>query len=418
MINFKGTPRALVSRFAALSVALQIVFLPVTVSAYTPANHELSVIQGAAQCRIEHGVDIPASAIDGIIRGVREPDDFMPSHLQMLKQRFEPNSYGTQRNIALVRIASQSFHGSPNPTRPVYGNSAEEQQLLAATIPVPPEELLADRFNLDVYAYDTNEAVRNRMLVNASQFLCVSYAHSDERQSQRKLGNLLHMVGDTYSASHVQRSEPEGDPENCGTEKIEWHFSMDLVSWKQHRPADLQVQDWRFSCLTKHTAQLMQLWHNARIDVPQSGQHQTRDRIDFHVQLAMQYLCNDVFREDDAVLQRPAGGAADGYSSASGSDSWLFLRRLIFGAPEGMAIQPIGLTSPEEAQAFHQRVAHELTERDGASRYWYPQRDDADFCGPILKDKRLPPALLCTEQEISWSNEGSDKVESLWLPSR
>jgi hypothetical protein len=38
---------------------------------------------------------------------------------------------------------------------------------------------------------------------------------------------MMHMIGGTYSASHVQRSH-NWRKWGCGTEQIEWHFSMDL----------------------------------------------------------------------------------------------------------------------------------------------------------------------------------------------
>ena len=212
-------------------------------SAYTKNNHERSVKAAAERCNADHETTIGRADIKGMIEGVLEPDAWSPALFQMVVQRFELGAYGTQRDVSMTRIAAQSFHGCPSPTRPVYSDSDEDREWKKTTSPTPSSELLPDRLELDVYAYDTNQGVRNRMLVNASQWLCVSLAHRDDAQSARKFGNLLHMIGDTYSASHVQRSEPAESPDDCGTERIEWHFSMDLISWKLHKPADEERRD-------------------------------------------------------------------------------------------------------------------------------------------------------------------------------
>lgn len=405
-------------RSVALTSAL-LAGAPGGASAYTPDNHERSVRQGAAQCEISHAIKIGNADLDAMIQGVLEPDKFSPSHFQMLRQRFEPNSYGTQRSVAPDRIAAQSFHGSPSPTRPVYTDSEDDQKKKRQTIPVPAAELLPNRFALDVYAYDTNQGVRNKMLLNASQFLCISFAHQDDAQSARKFGNMLHMIGDTYSASHVQRSEPEHAADNCGTEKIEWHFSMDLVSWKLHRPADQQHQDWRFRCLVKHASDLMKLWVNGRAAVrKETHQAAKLKRANEQVAPTLRLLCGRIFKEDPEVLRRPAGGAAAGYSIASGTDNWEFFWRLIRQQAADKPIQPVGLTGPEEAIAFRQRVNDELKTKGGPAHFWYPSRNVEDFCQALDRQDQLPAALQCTAQEIDWAMSGSKEVESLWIPAR
>ncbi|MGB5475142.1 MAG: hypothetical protein WBQ78_16915 [Gammaproteobacteria bacterium] len=384
-------------------------------NAYTPDNHERSVRKGAARLEADHGTAIEAAAIENMVEGVREPDKLSPALSQMAMQRVEPGSWGRQRDISTVRIASQSIHGSPNPTRPVYKNTAEDQAKKAKTIPTPASELMPDRLNLDVYSYDTNEGVRNRILVNASQFLCVSFAHENDAQSARKLGNMLHMIGDTFSASHVQRSEPEDSPDNCGTEKIEWHFSMDLIAWKLHAPADAVDDDWRFSCLVEHTSDLMKLWNGGRKAVrAETGAEAKRARSDEEVGKVLRLLCDRILREDTAVLARPAGGAAAGFSSASGTDNWRFYER----KRKDRAIQPVGLTGPEEAQAFQIEVNNRLIELGGPERFWYPPRDWGDLCAAIGPEESLPPVLQCTAKEIEWAMSGSREVQGMWIVPR
>jgi hypothetical protein len=388
-------------------------------SAYTPDNHERSVKKGARQCSIDHSTRIDSDDLEAMIEGVIEPDLFSPSHLQMVHQRFEPNSYGKQRGVATDRIAAQSYHGSPSPTRPVYTDTEDDRRKKSRTIPVPAAGLMPNRLDLEVYSYDTNEAVRNKMLLNASQFLCVSFAHKENAQSARKFGNMLHMVGDTYSASHVQRSEPVGSADNCGTEKIEWHFSMDLVSWKLHSAADKNHRDWRFRCLVRHASDLMKLWVDGSEAVRRETDKVAKlERANEHVEHSIRLLCNSVFREDPEVLRRPAGGAAAGYSIASGTDNWEFIRTLFTKRPKDKPIQPVGLTGPEEASAFRKKVNDKLKARSGPAHFWYPSRDMGDLCEALDQQEQLPAILQCTTQEINWAMQGSREVETMWIPAR
>lgn len=386
---------------------------------YTGKNHERSVREAAAICKAEHATAISDAALAAIIRGAREPDDPSLALLEIGAQRIEPGARGKRRSINAIRIAEQSFHGSPNPTRDPYTDSTEERELKQQAIPTPEAELLPNRFGLDVYSYDTNEAVRNKLLLNASQLLCVSLAHGDDWHSARKLGSLLHMVGDTYSASHVQRSEPEGSPDNCGTEKIEWHFSMDLVVWKEHAPADREHRDWRFGCLVDHAAELMRMWVPARKAVHQAPDAASKlARANEAVAQAVDYLCGNVFREDPEVLRRPAGGAAAGYSIASGTDNWATLFTFWRKRPKDRPIQPVGLTGQGEAQAFVARVNQDLKRRGRPPYFVYPSRASGDFCEDIGRRNRLPEALRCTRQEIEWAMDESGEVDELVIPPR
>jgi hypothetical protein len=388
---------------------------PGVASAYSPDNHELYTMRGAKLCERVHGVAIGKKTLAKMIEGVREPDDLNRHTLQMIEQRFERNSYGKQRDISVERIAAQAIHGSPNPTRPKYGNSAADREKLARTIRMSPAKLLPKRFALDVYSYDTNRAVRNKILITASQFLCVSFAHKKDGQSARKFGNMIHMIGDTYSASHVQRSQPTGSPGKCGTEKIEWHFSMDLIAWKQHVPADEENKDWRFRCIVEHTSSLMKLWAKGREAVRREISKQAKlRRANEHVRKSMILLCNNVLREDANILNRPAGGAAAGYSSASGTDNWEFFRK----KKPDQAIQPVGLTGADEAIAFRKMVNDRLRANGSKIRFWYPSREMKDLCRRLGAGKPLPAPLKCTAQEIDWAMQDSDEVRTMWLPPR
>ena len=382
---------------------------------YTPDKHERAVILGAQQCKADGGAEIAEQDLKAIVEGARAPDDLGLSFFQMFKQRLEPGSWGKRRDVLPIRIAAQSIHGSPSPTRPAYRNTAVDQQFKAQSRRTPEKHLLPDRTDLEVYAYDTNQQLRNKLLINASQFLCVSFAHKDKTQSAWKFGTMLHMLGDTYSASHVQRSAPTGSSQNCGTEKIEWHFSMDLVSWKQHSAADRQDDDWRFNCLVEHTAKLVDLWANGRdAVVRRAGAAAKLARANAHVKRTIRFLCSSVLREDKSVLSKPAGGAAVGYSSASGTDNWEFFRQNRTAQP----IQPTGLTGAAEAEAYREAVNAKLDGDSSHAEYWYPSRDMADLCDGIARAGPMPAALQCMPQEIDWAMHVSDRVATMWLPAR
>lgn len=389
--------------------------MPVAANAYTPGNHKQSLVEGADLCESRHGRTLSADDLKNMIAGAIEPDAPSPGSVQMFIQRVEPGSYGKQRNVSTVRIAAQSLHGSPNPTRPVYTSSNADRAALKKAFRLPDSRLSSDRFDLDVYAYDTNRSVRNKLLINASQFLCVSLAHEDDAQAARKFGNMMHMIGDTYSASHVQRSAPRGSGRNCGTEKIEWHFSMDLVSWKQHRAADQNNTDWRFRCLVEHTADLMTMWLRSREAVARFSAGAAKlGSANRAVKRTLRLLCNRVLREDAAVLAKPSGGAPAGYSSASGTDNWKFYAK----KPRDRTIQPVGLTGRAEAHAFYRSIDEKLKRRGGPERFSYPSRDMADLCRELLRPGPLPAALQCSMQEIDWAMRGSERVRTMWLPPR
>ena len=383
--------------------------------AYSPGLHESAVRGAVAALHDERGLSLEGELVEAIVEGVREPDKVSLGTLQMAKQRVEAGSWGAQRPVSLVRIAAQSYHGSPNPLRVPYTSSAEDQALQAAGVARPPGELSADRVGLDLYAYDTNQDVRNRILINASQLLCVSFTQRDEESSARRFGNMLHMVADTYSASHVQRSEPTGSPGRCGTERILWHYSMDVVAWKQHTPADGVDDDWRFRCLGEHTADLTELWVKGRAKVrSQADEEAAREEANEQVGASLRLLCEEVLREDPQTLALPAGGAAAGYSSASGKDNWRLFKKADMDRP----IQPVGLTGEAESVAFQEEVRAGLARRGGPASFWYPPRSLGDLCAQLTQTSALPAALQCTAQEVGWARSGDSRVDTMWIPPR
>jgi len=391
------------------------VIAPPAAYGYSPGLHKKALVEGAAICLSTYGVRVSQRDLEGMIRGVREPDDPSLSTLQMFKQRVEPGSYGRQRKISTIRIAAQSLHASPNPTRRIYGKSKTDREALKRTIRIPKRLLMRNRLDVEIFSYDTNQGVRNKMLLNASQYLCVSLAHKSPAQSAMKFGNFMHMIGDSFSASHVQRSAPVGSPGRCGTDKIEWLYSMDLISWKQHRPADLNSSDWRFRCLKLHTATLIRQWVMSRAAVRKAGQAGAKkDRANMEVKKFLRLLCRNILRADQSALKKPAGGANAGYSSASGTDNW----RVFNKKRPDLAIQPVGLTSAEEARAFYADVTRRLKKEGTAAEFSYPSRAYPDFCAAILAGGPLKAPLQCTDREIGWAMSDSRRVRSMWIPAR
>jgi len=96
-------------------------------NAYSPGNHEASIVEGAKLCLSKYGVALARNTVKSMVKGVLEPDDLAFSSLQMVKQRLEAGSYGKQRSILPIRIAAQSIHGSPNPTAPIYQNTKKDK---------------------------------------------------------------------------------------------------------------------------------------------------------------------------------------------------------------------------------------------------------------------------------------------------
>jgi hypothetical protein len=190
---------------------------------------------------------------------------------------------------------------------------------------------------------------------------------------------------------------------------------MDLISWKLHRPADEQHEDWRFRCLVRHVSDLMRVWVRGRELVRKETEASARrERADEVVGAAVRLLCHSVLREDPDVLRRPAGGAAAGYSIASGSDRW----RLLEEQTEDRPIQPLGLTGTEEAEAFRRSIDARLANRHRRARYWQPPRALDDLCKGLGPRDPLPAGLQCTPEEIEWATSASDQVETLWIPPR
>lgn len=398
-----------------LYLASMIILAGTPANAYTRDNHEKSILDGLEICKATHGLAFDQTIVDHMIEGAREPDAFGFSTTQMMIQRVEPNSYGKQRNISLLRIAAQSLHGSPNPTRKIYSDSSADQAALKQVIRLPENRLLKDRLDVEIFSYDTNQGLRNKILINASQFLCVSMAHKDELQGARKFGNFLHMISDTYSASHAQRTDPSTSTGKCRAARIEWYYSMDLVSWKQHRPADIENGDWRFRCLTQVTSELMHLWAAGRKAAEKAAANsQKRKTISREVTKTLTYLCRNVLRQKASLLLMPTGGANKSYSSASGTDNWRFLS----GQLPDLAIQPAGLTSAKEAKDFYKSIQTRLKKAGGKAEYSYPSRDMPDLCANLLGGRAIHRSLQCTNQEIEWATMGSERVETMWLPAR
>jgi hypothetical protein len=91
----------------------------------------------------------------------------------------------------------------------------------------------------------------------------------------------------------------------------------------------------------------------------------------------MLYLCQSVFTRKRGCLRRPAGGAAAGFSSASGDDNWAVCRTHV----GTVRSRPVGLTDTAEAAPF---MLTSLRDCDGVAvqRNIHPiARYDRSLCG-------------------------------------
>lgn len=352
-----------------------------------PPNHEKSVIDACARATEDGKLASPCIEKD-LVEGVREPDSQGVPYEMSLQRVF--GREGTRRNVSWDRVAIQHIHGSP---LPMQVHSTQEAQAagfqgidLGATLPATVRPLLGPSARDDLWATVTMGQLRNKMLSQAAAWVCVGLAHSDPAQKWRKLGNLAHMVGDTFSASHTLRSE-NGDGE------LLLSYSMDVVWWAQHVVGDEVDDDFRFAVLVSNLAELMARYAHA---IDELGKVTVRTKQEFlpvldeHAQPIFDYLCTRTWRMSPATLARPAGGATKGWSSAM---------------KHGKSMLPSGLTSED---AYRRYVREAARHKHG---FFYPSRQEGDYC----TDQRK--ALACNwEKEVEPALKDAEETRSMFVP--
>jgi hypothetical protein len=312
-----------------------------------------------------------------------EPDAFGWGTGQMVTQAIAQklNAIGAffgankteKRSLMWRRVASQHVHGSALPLK----------SGLAATAKVDsPAPIVAAFKNFDAQIAQnapgysgivTNKQVRNKLLRTALSWGCQSIATNNEKESGRRAGFIGHMVGDLYSASHVQRSNAGETaagqcPNCCSANKIQVQYSMDVVDWSVHAGADEDTTNWRFKCYeTKLAAVYKTISEGRKIYQAAAATAKQNLADDFAAKFSTAFC--DLYKFEDGILDGPAGGASSKYSSLQSTKKPIF---------------PTSLATVAEFEKYINEAHFELFQ-SGAGGYWYPNRASADYCSAPAK---------------------------------
>ena len=359
------------------------VFLPQSVAGYSIGrnpkhlgNHELSVWEpcnSSADCILE-----------AMVEGVREPDMLHVIPWQMGWQRVFALD-GHIRPISQERARIQHIHGNPLPLLVDAGNLPHTSMNTHQNWPKTLAASKGENARPDLLALVNMRQYRNKMLAQTASWLCVGLPHVRPEQAWRKMGNIAHMVGDTYSASHTLRDSQ--DP------RYLWMtFSMDTVMWKQHIVGDANNQDFRFETLQKELTVLIQLFAQGRqyLQNQESGHSQSyMQHLNQVTEPIFDHLCEQVWKMDGETLAQPAGGSTKEWSASMN---------------QGMAMMPSGLADDQELQMYLQNLQKQYPD------FFYPHPNTADFC-----ENRS--ALRCDwSLEVLPALENASQVQNLFVP--
>ena len=310
-----------------------------------------------------------------LIYGVRLPD-FEGCLKVAAKERYFGNK--GLRKMHPSQIVVQHIHSNPLPLVLKKGKIASS-----------PYKQRADAKSFDnsyVLSYITNQQFRNQILMQSSLWYCTSIA-APKKLAFTKLGSIFHMLGDSFSASHLDRKKPINAEEDnpCGdieqgSLNITQAYSMDVVSWKHHAPADADTTSWNFKCLIKQISDLLSLAHKARDEYSLALNNKKKvDLAHQHMNKFMDYLCTQSLVFEKELLNHPAGGADAQYSSA---------------ISESKGIYPEALASIAELKHYMSKTPNFM---------WYGPRKN-NLCTQYTKKaptENLPPLVLrCTLEEL------------------
>lgn len=343
-------------------------------------NHELSVSGVCA---------VAASCIEkAIIKGVREPDkqDLVPWEMGMQRLFSRDDQV---RTVSSARALIQHIHGNPLPMKIKASAKAKQKGyptiMLTEALPSQLKDEIGKSSRNDLWARVTMRQLRNKILAQASSWLCIGVAHPDPQQRWRKFGNLAHMIGDTYSASHTLRSP-------AGQHALLMSFSMDTVMWKKHVVGDANNTDFRFKALKNELETLAKLYESASSIVDhasRSSEEEFMTSVHQALNPLFDHLCEHTLSMDDATLDRAAGGSTKEWSASMNS---------------GLAMLPSGLSSESEFENYIKK----LKKKEGS--FFYPSRSSPDFCKSRV-------VLRCDwEREVKLALENSSRVEGMFVP--
>jgi len=275
--------------------------------------------------------DAPAgSAVKEMLSaGAGEPDQ-MPcpgSDVEMAEQAAAELVGVRVFNVSLCRIAGQKYHGSPLPL-------VTKDQLKLD--PIANGYKGDDNLRNDLYSVHNFRQWRTSLVQTMSKQFLYATALADTSESARRLGNLFHLLSDTFSQSHVNRkAAAEGakaSQEVCESLTVTRPISMDVVNWLHHVKAD-SAKDIYWDCATLYGKVALTVWAGARLEKVDTAASANKWIDKFVKEVACPALSIDASNFD-----KPVSGA-DAYW---GSDS------VIDGT--GKQMMPTGLAAAADAE--------------------------------------------------------------------
>jgi len=174
----------------------------------------------------------------------------------------------------------------------------------------------------------------------------------DLSEAAKRLGNLFHTLGDSFSASHVVRESKDGEPsaEVCKSLTVKMVMSMDVMNFVVHVLADRISTDLLFKCSAYYTEQTIKLWAQARQQQPANAKAAN----EWVGRLVQDVLCPSLPMHPEQ-LDMPAGGANAYYSAASSAANLKGLLDAWRGRRSNVPTEPRGTVEDAEAQEIVKR---------------------------------------------------------------
>lgn len=230
-------------------------------------------------------------------------------------------------NTSLCRVGIQAYHASPLPL------------VFKSDLAAPPEDngyTAADNYRDDLYSLMNLRQWRTSLVQLMARQFVSALLTPDVSEGAKRLGNLFHVLGDSFSGAHVIREQPESNAtasiEACGALRVRNAISMDVVNWQRHVSTD-KAQDILYECTILYSAKVVQLWADARAATIQNASV-ANDYVDT---LLQEVLC-PAYPMDADTAGSPAGGATAYFSSDS------------YPWGGGKPILPRGLAAPDDAR--------------------------------------------------------------------
>jgi hypothetical protein len=386
---------------------------------------------------------------NGLFRGAGEPDHAPPTDNTKRNLRFGKFKIGkvkigqmeqqalwsgdTHRQMTSARISVQHVHGNSLPLRKTISNQPNIDYK-PIRIHGNMDTLQSDRH--DLWSYTSGMQVRNKIIVQNSQFMCGALLHPNDEMAGLFAGTAFHMLGDTYSRSHVRRvpgiststststsTRKENGYKNkqakkrakCLNNKMSWIYSMDTVLWTRHVRGDIDTTTWEYECLQIVAGTLIDMIKDGRRLFSLQTSRKQRMRIVNEVQAQIaRYMCDHAVNMEPDTLKGGAGGAPREWSASLSEKSPPLKANLIHRAYRGMKrmfirdaadvrwthrdVIPNGLTSDQHFKDMVKTIDNDISTayKNGANmmpHFAYPQRSEGDYCS--LSKKELMKLLSC-----------------------